>query len=70
VHQVELTDAGRAEFRSLLGAVQGFDAQLTAGLSDDELATLRALLHRLVANATTPTTPTSPTGGDDTEEAR
>ncbi len=54
VHRVELTDAGRAEFRSLLGVVQGFDQRLRAGFSADDLATLRDLLGRLVANATAP----------------
>lgn len=50
-HQVELTDEGQAAFRSLLGAVQSFDAQLRTGFTDDELLTLRLLLGRLVANA-------------------
>lgn len=50
-HQVELTDEGRAVFHSLLGVVIGFDEHLRAGFSDDELATLRDLLHRLAANA-------------------
>jgi MarR family transcriptional regulator, transcriptional regulator for hemolysin len=52
-HQVELTDDGRAAFHSLLGAVVGFDERLRAGFTDDELATLRDLLHRLAANAAT-----------------
>jgi MarR family transcriptional regulator for hemolysin len=50
-HQVELTDEGRATFRSLLGAVQAFDERLRADLTDDELQTLRRLLSRLAANA-------------------
>jgi MarR family transcriptional regulator for hemolysin len=53
-HLVVLTDDGRAEFQSLLGTVVGFDERLRAGFSDAELATLRALLHRLAANAATP----------------
>lgn len=50
-HQVELTDAGHAAFRSLLGAVQAFDARLRADFTDEELLTLRQLLGRLAANA-------------------
>jgi MarR family transcriptional regulator, transcriptional regulator for hemolysin len=50
-HQVELTDQGHAEFRSLLGAVQTFDERLRAGFTAAELATLRQLLQRLAANA-------------------
>jgi MarR family transcriptional regulator for hemolysin len=49
---VELTEAGDAEFRGLLSRVQAFDRRLRAGFTDDELATLRNLLDRLVANAT------------------
>src|SRR5207344_1029000 len=49
---VELTDAGEADFRRLLSRVQAFDRRLSAGFTDDELSTLRALLDRLVANAT------------------
>ncbi len=45
-HLVALTVDGRATFHSLLGAVVGFDERLRAGFSDDELATLRDLLHR------------------------
>jgi len=52
-HLVALTDDGHAAFQSLLGAVIGFDERLRAGLSDDEIATLRDLLHRLAANAAT-----------------
>jgi MarR family transcriptional regulator for hemolysin len=52
-HLVALTDEGRAAFQTLLGVVIGFDQRLRAGLSDDELATLRGLLHRLAANAAT-----------------
>ena len=67
VHQVELTDAGQAAFRSLLGAVQAFDAQLHAGFTDDELLTLRRLLGRLAANATAGATGPS---GHEREEPR
>ena len=52
-HQVELTDAGRAQFAALLEVVQGFDRQLRKGFTADELGTLRELLGRLVANAAT-----------------
>jgi MarR family transcriptional regulator for hemolysin len=62
IHQVELTEVGRAEFRSLLGVVQGYDARLRAGFTDDELTTLRDLLHRLAANAS------GATAADDPEE--
>jgi MarR family transcriptional regulator for hemolysin len=55
--QVELTDAGRAEFGVMLGAVQVFDQRLRDGFTDDELTTLRSLLQRLADNATTPPTP-------------
>jgi MarR family transcriptional regulator for hemolysin len=54
VHQVALTDAGREMFHELLGAVVTFDERLRAGFTEDEVATLRVLLHRLGANAATP----------------
>lgn len=57
VHHVELTDGGREVFHSLRGAVVGFDERLRAGFTDDELATLRDLLHRLTANVATPSEP-------------
>ena len=50
-HVVALTDAGEREFRTLVRHVQAFDRQLRAGFSDEELAMLRQLLDRLVANA-------------------
>ncbi|HTN79568.1 MAG TPA: MarR family winged helix-turn-helix transcriptional regulator [Acidimicrobiales bacterium] len=49
---VELTDAGETEFRTLLSQVLAFDNALRAGFTDEELATLRTLVDRLVANAT------------------
>lgn len=52
VHQVELTEAGEATFRSLVQHVAVFDERLRAGFTDDELAQLRAFLERLRANAT------------------
>lgn len=51
--QVVLTPAGEALFTSLLRTVVAFDQQLCAGFSDRELATIRKLLARLRANATT-----------------
>lgn len=55
-HQVELTDEGRATFRSLVGAVRAFDARLRSDFTDEELRTLRQLLTRLAANAAEDTT--------------
>ena len=52
VHDVTMTDDGEGAFGSLLGVVQDFDAQLRAGFSDRDLATLRRLLQRLADNAT------------------
>jgi MarR family transcriptional regulator for hemolysin len=54
VHQVELTDAGRATFFALLDKVVVFDERLRRGFSDRDLAQLRRLLDRLAANATSP----------------
>jgi MarR family transcriptional regulator for hemolysin len=50
VHQVELTEAGRARFSALVGVVHDFDQELRGGFTDEELTTLRALLGRLGAN--------------------
>jgi MarR family transcriptional regulator for hemolysin len=52
-HRVALTPEGREQFLALLGAVQGFDRELRAGLTAAELAMLRGLLQRLVDNAGT-----------------
>jgi DNA-binding MarR family transcriptional regulator len=49
---VVLTPAGEALFVSLLTAVVAFDQQLCAGFSERELTTIRSLLARLRANAT------------------
>jgi MarR family transcriptional regulator for hemolysin len=54
VHRVELTDEGGAAFSHLLKAVIAFDRKLRAGLSEDEIATLRGLLDRLRANVAEP----------------
>lgn len=59
-HQVALTDGGWDELRSLLGAVQGFDTALRAGLGEADLTTLRTLLRRLADNATS-AAPADPT---------
>jgi MarR family transcriptional regulator for hemolysin len=50
VHRVELTADGDALFGRLVGAVAAFDRQLGAGLSENQIATLRRLLDRLLAN--------------------
>jgi MarR family transcriptional regulator for hemolysin len=47
---VELTDLGRARHAEMLRAVQAFNRRLLAGLSDDEIDELRALLARLEQN--------------------
>jgi MarR family transcriptional regulator for hemolysin len=50
VHQVSLTPDGETAFHNLLQHVSGFDGQLRAGFTDDELAQLRGFLDRLAAN--------------------
>lgn len=50
VHQVELTEAGEAMFARLRDAAMAFDQRLRRGLSEDEIASLEALLGRLKAN--------------------
>jgi MarR family transcriptional regulator for hemolysin len=50
VHLVELTAAGDALFLRLRDAAVAFDQQLRAGLSDDDLGQIEALLARLRAN--------------------
>jgi MarR family transcriptional regulator, transcriptional regulator for hemolysin len=49
-HRVALTADGEATFFRLLERVVAFDQRLRAGFTDDELATLRDLLDRLVVN--------------------
>jgi MarR family transcriptional regulator for hemolysin len=51
VHVVEVTQAGDAAFVRMRSAAAEFDRRLRAGISDAELAQLRALLARLEANA-------------------
>lgn len=48
--QVELSEAGRRKHDDLRGAVIAFDRRLRSGLSDEEIATLGALLGRLEEN--------------------
>jgi len=48
--QVELTRAGHTLHTRLLKAVISFNQELSAGLSSDDLETLRNLLGRLSAN--------------------
>jgi MarR family transcriptional regulator, transcriptional regulator for hemolysin len=52
VHQVELTAEGEAAFGRLRTVAMTFDRRLRAGLDDDEVDTLRALLDRLHGNVT------------------
>jgi MarR family transcriptional regulator, transcriptional regulator for hemolysin len=56
-HRVELTAAGEGMFHALLERVIAFDAQLRAGFSASDEATLRALLARLRTNSTNQPTP-------------
>jgi MarR family transcriptional regulator, transcriptional regulator for hemolysin len=51
VQVVALTEAGEAAFVRLRHAAMAFDAELRAGLTDADLATLTSLLGRLAANA-------------------
>ena len=48
--QVELTRAGHALHGRLLKTVISFNQQLRAGLSNDDIETLRRLLDQLLAN--------------------
>ena len=50
VHRVALTEKGEAAFQRQRRAAVRFDAQLRAGLEDDEIAALRETLARLEAN--------------------
>jgi MarR family transcriptional regulator for hemolysin len=69
-HQVELTDAGRAQFFALLEVVQAFDGRLRQGFTADQMEALRGLLGRLAANAGTPTTDDKDDKDDKDEEER
>jgi MarR family transcriptional regulator for hemolysin len=50
IHVVELTEAGEETFLRLRNAAISFDERLRADVSDKELASLRAVLDRLVQN--------------------
>jgi MarR family transcriptional regulator for hemolysin len=50
VHVVALTEAGEQLFLRLRSTAVAFDQRLRAGITGDELATLGAVLERLVRN--------------------
>jgi len=50
VHLVELTDAGEAAFHRLRDVAIEHDKRLRTGFADDDLARLRTLLDRMLAN--------------------
>lgn len=50
VHQVRLTERGEKLFHQLADAAQAHDRRLRTGFSEDELATLDALLARMRSN--------------------
>ena len=52
VHLVELTEAGEAVFQRLRGAAIAFDQRLRQDVTEEDLATLETLLHRLESNVT------------------
>ncbi len=52
VHVVELTEDGEAAFLRLRGAAVAFDRRLRHDISEEDVATLAALLHRLESNVT------------------
>jgi len=51
IQRVELTDQGDATFDTLRKVALKFDRRLRAGLSEDELALVGAVLDKLAANA-------------------
>lgn len=53
IQHVRLTEAGEAAFLRLRAAAVDFDGALRAGISEQEIATLDALLGRLEANVRT-----------------
>jgi MarR family transcriptional regulator, transcriptional regulator for hemolysin len=55
VHLVSLTAAGEALFQQLRAVAVAFDRRLRTGLSEEDVATLRALLDRLRDNVAGPT---------------
>jgi MarR family transcriptional regulator for hemolysin len=54
VHLVELTPAGEEAFDRLRVAATAFDQRLRGGLSDEDVASLEGLLHRLELNVGVP----------------
>ena len=52
IHRVSLTEAGQEAFFRMLSAVQAFDRQLRAGLTEDEMNALQSVLDRLRTNVT------------------
>jgi MarR family transcriptional regulator for hemolysin len=50
IHVVELTDVGDETFLRLRTAAVAFDKRLRAGITDKEVASLEAVLDRLVQN--------------------
>ncbi len=63
VQVVALTEEGEAAFLRLREAAMTFDAKLRAGLSDDDLATLSALLSHLAVNVGAPPDAAPPWAG-------
>lgn len=53
IHQVTLTPEGESLFAALAAAAQAHDSRLRAGLEEQQIATLNALLDRLRRNVTT-----------------
>ncbi len=51
VHQVELTEAGRAMFQRLRQSALAFDGRLRRRFDGQEIETLREMLERLAENA-------------------
>ena len=50
IHVVELTDVGEETFLRLRTAAMAFDQRLRAGITEKEVASLEAVLDRLVQN--------------------
>jgi MarR family transcriptional regulator for hemolysin len=50
IHVVELTDVGEETFLRLRTAAMAFDQQIRAGITEKEVASLEAVLDRLVRN--------------------